>query len=71
VFFARWPKSISIKLKVPYKKVNVEEDKDAMHYIVNKSGNAGVPQIQIGDELILGFDRPKIDEALRKENIVK
>lgn len=54
------------KLKVPYKDVNLEHDAAAMSYIMSKSGSAGVPQIEIGDELILGFDRPRIDAALEK-----
>lgn len=56
---------------VDFKEVNLEQDQAAMQYIVNKSGSAGVPQIEIGDELILGFDRPRIDGALEKNNLVK
>lgn len=54
------------KLKVPYIEVNLEQDHAAMHYIMAKSGSVGVPQIEIGDELILGFDRPRIDAALEQ-----
>lgn len=54
------------KLKVPYKEVDVEKDMAAMYYIVSKTGHAGVPQIEIGNELILGFDRSRIDAALEK-----
>lgn len=59
------------KLKVPYKKVDVEQNMAAMQYIISKSGSVGVPQIEIGDKLILGFDRPRIDAALKEHQFVK
>jgi len=57
------------KLKIPYKEINLEQDHAAMQYIMAKSGSVSVPQIEIGDELILGFDRPRIDAALEKVKI--
>ncbi len=56
--------------KVPYKEVDVAEDQTAAMYIVNKTGQAGVPVIEIGDEVILGFDRERIDGALRANKLV-
>ena len=69
--YCRMAKEYFDKLKVPYKDINLEDDQAAMQYIMSKSGNAGVPQIEIGDELILGFDRPRIDEALKKNNLTR
>jgi hypothetical protein len=37
---------------------------------MGKSHSAGVPQIEIGDEVILGFDRPRIDKALKDKHLV-
>lgn len=68
--YCRMVKEYFDKLKVPYQEINLEEDQAAMHYIMSKSGNAGVPQIEIGDELILGFDRPRIDQALKDKHLV-
>ena len=31
---------------------------------------AGIPVIEIGDETIIGFDRPKIDSALRANKLI-
>lgn len=64
--YCRMAREYLDKLKVPYKEINLEQDHAAMHYIMSKTGSAGVPQIEIGDELILGFDRPRIDAALEK-----
>lgn len=52
-------------LNIAYKDVNVEEDRAAAEAMVEKSGQMGVPVIEIGDTLIIGFDRPKIDAALQ------
>lgn len=62
--YCRMAKDYFDKLKVPYQEINLEQDPAAMQYIMNRSGSAGVPQIEIGNELILGFDRPRIDQAL-------
>jgi len=45
---------------------NVEEDADAYKELMEKiQGNfQGVPVIDIDGQIILGFDRPKIDAAL-------
>lgn len=54
---------------VKYKDVNVEEDQKAGMYIMQKTGQAGVPVIEIGDTTIIGFDRPKIDTALQENKL--
>lgn len=54
------------ELKVPYREIDLEKDHAAMQYIMAKTHSAGVPQIEIGDEVILGFDCPRIDAALKK-----
>ena len=45
---------------------DVEQDADAYHELMNKLGGdfRGVPVIDIDGQIILGFDRPKIDAAL-------
>ena len=58
-------------LKVPYKDIDVEHDQAAAQAIMQKTGQTGVPIIEIGDETIIGFDRPKIDLALRHYNWFK
>jgi glutaredoxin-like YruB-family protein len=68
--FCRAAKDYLDKLKVPYKDINVEHDQEAMHYIMGKTGSAGVPQIEIGDQVILGFDRQRLDQALKDNHLV-
>lgn len=59
------------KLGVKYQDIDLEKDPAAAQYIMNKTHSAGVPQIEIGDQVILGFDRPRIDEALKNNNLIK
>jgi len=58
-------------LGVTYKDIDVEKDPAAAQHIIDKTHQAGVPVIEIGDEVILGFDRPKIDAALKSNHLVK
>jgi glutaredoxin 3 len=56
--------------KVAYKDIDVEKDADAAKALVEKTGQVGIPVIEIGDEVIIGFDRPKIDLALNHYKLV-
>lgn len=62
--YCKMAKEYLTKLGVPFEEINIDENQMAGYYIMQKSGSAGVPQIEIGNEVILGFDRPKIDSAL-------
>lgn len=56
--------------KVMFKEIDVDSDHDAARAIVAKTGQAGVPVIEIGNDTILGFDRQRIDLALRDNKLV-
>jgi len=60
------------KLGVEYIKKDVEEDKVAYEELMSKNGGAfqGVPVTDIDGELILGFDRAKIDAALKGKQLI-
>ncbi len=49
---------------VAYTEYNVASDIEKRKEMVDKSGQMGVPVIIIGDEIIIGFDKPRIDKAL-------
>lgn len=51
---------------ITYTEKNVDEDRDAAVESVEKSGQRGIPVIDINGEIIVGFDRPRIDAALAK-----
>jgi len=68
--FCHMAKQYLSGLKVPFKDIDVEHDQDAAKHIVQKTGQAGIPVIEIGEETIIGFDRPKIDLALRHNKLI-
>lgn len=49
---------------VRYREVDVSRDKAAADALVARSGQMGVPQVEIGAEIIVGFDRARIDRLL-------
>lgn len=56
--------------KVKFKEIDVSIDQEAAHRLVMKTGMSAVPVIEIGEETIIGFDREKIDGALREHKLV-
>ena len=59
------------KLGVAYTDKNVETDQAFAEESVKKSGQTGIPVLDIGGTIIVGFDRPKIDAALRDKQLIK
>lgn len=49
---------------VKYKEVNVGNDPQAAREMIEKSGQMGVPVIEIEDKIIIGFNRSAIEKAL-------
>jgi glutaredoxin len=49
---------------IAYQDFNVAEDHDKRQEMIQKSGQMGVPVIQIGDSIVVGFNKPKIVELL-------
>ncbi len=52
---------------ISYAEHNVAENKDAAKEMINKSGQMGVPVISIGDEVVVGFDRARLNSLLSYE----
>ena len=68
--FCKMAKSYLTGKNVDFTDINIEEDRSAAMHIVEKTGQAGIPVIEIGNETILGFDRAAIDLALRSNKMV-
>lgn len=51
--------------KVKFKDIDVSKDQTAANEMVRKSGQMGVPVIEIGDTIIVGYDRDAISKALK------
>ncbi|HRW63399.1 MAG TPA: glutaredoxin domain-containing protein [Bacteroidales bacterium] len=50
--------------KIPFRDINVAQDQKMAEAMVKKSGQQGVPQIEINGRIVVGFNKPKIDELL-------
>lgn len=49
---------------ISFKELNVQNDDEALAKMVHISGQMGVPVIEIDGKIIVGFDKPAIDNAL-------
>ena len=52
---------------VEFQEINVENDQEKAAEMIEKSGQMGVPVLEINGEIIVGFNRPEIDRALEKK----
>jgi glutaredoxin-like YruB-family protein len=49
---------------IEYEEIDVSRDRKAAEEMLRKSGQAGVPVIEIDGRIIVGFDEEKIRKAL-------
>lgn len=49
---------------VEFQEVDVAADTSARAEMIQKSGQIGVPVIDVGGKIIIGFDKPRISQAL-------
>lgn len=50
---------------IKFREVDVSRSQRQMDELVRKSGQTGVPQTEIGSEIIVGFDKSKINRLLK------
>jgi glutaredoxin len=51
--------------KIKFEEVNVETDEKAVEEMIEKSGQTGVPVLDINGTVIIGFDVDRIKKALK------
>ncbi len=49
---------------VAYDEINVAEDVEKRKEMIDMTGQMGVPVITIGEDILVGFDEPKLRELL-------
>ncbi len=62
-----WCTTLKSHLKnngIKYTEIDVSKDTDAAEKMKRKSGQQGVPQTEITGEMVVGFDKKKINELL-------
>jgi len=50
---------------IPYKDINVANNPAAADELIEKSGQMGVPVLEINGKIIVGYDREAIKKALK------
>jgi glutaredoxin-like YruB-family protein len=62
--FCHMAKDFFAEKGVTYQDFNVLEDTTKREEMMEMTGQMGVPVIRIGDDVVVGFDRPMIEKLL-------
>jgi glutaredoxin 3 len=49
---------------VPFREVDVSRSEEALAALKRKSGQTGVPVTDVNGQIVVGFNRPKLDRVL-------
>ena len=52
---------------VEFEEIDVAADQEKAKLMVEKSGQMGVPVVEVDDEIVIGFDKEKLKELLKLE----
>ncbi len=69
--FCHQLKSWLSQQNVEYEEIDVEQNQKAGREVVEATKQMGVPVTKIDDTYIVGFDRPKLEEALKSAKLIK
>ena len=62
--YCKMAKEFFTENNVNYNEYNVGTDLEKRKEMIEKSGQMGVPVIFVGDEMTVGFDKPKLSSLL-------
>lgn len=68
--YCRIAKSYLEQEGVNFEVVDVSQDEKAAMEMVDKSGQMGVPVLEVGDTIIVGFDRNAYHKALEQAGLI-
>jgi glutaredoxin-like YruB-family protein len=63
--YCRKAKSYFRENRIPFSEYDVSRDQRRAEEMVRKSGQMGVPVIDVNGRVIVGFNQPEIEKALR------
>lgn len=64
--YCRKAKSWFQENRIPFQEYDVSRDQRRADEMVRKSGQMGVPVIDVNGRIIVGFNQPEIERALRR-----
>ena len=53
---------------IEFEDIDVSKDENALKEMIEKSGQMGVPVVDIDGQIVVGFDKEKISELLKLAN---
>ena len=62
--YCKMAKAYMAENKVAFKDIDVSTDQKAAQEMIQKSGQMGVPVIDVDGTIIVGFDKPALKQAL-------
>lgn len=62
--FCNMAKEFLTSHNIPFQSYDVSTDREKQKEILEKTGQLGVPVILIDNEVIVGFDKPRISQIL-------
>lgn len=57
-------KSYLVQQRVPFREIDVSRDASAARDLVRRTGQMGVPVVEIDGSSVIGFDKSRIDQML-------
>lgn len=54
--------------EIEFEDIDVSKDRVAATEMIETSGQMGVPVIDIDDEIVIGFDVPRIEEIMKRKS---
>ena len=63
--FCAMARELLRRMGVQFQDINVVSDKEGTREMIGKSGQSGVPVIDIQGTIIVGFDKDKIESTLQ------
>ncbi len=65
--YCKMAKTYLDEMGIAYENVDVAADAAGRDEMIKKSGQMGVPVIDVDGELVIGFDKERLDGLLKKE----
>ena len=62
--YCKMAKAYFTENNIPFEDIDVASNQFSTQEMISKSGQLGVPVIDIDGQIVVGFDRPKIAELL-------
>ena len=64
--YCKMAKDFLTEKEIEFEDVDVSQNHEAANEMIKKSGQMGVPQIEINGKMIVGFNREAIEKELEK-----